>query len=124
MILESSEKRQLIMYVKNERVNIKMKKITRIWHGKTKAEHADIYLKYIEETGLKDYREIDGNLSAKVLRRIEGPICHFLTITEWDSYDSIKKFAGDEYENARYYTEDKKYLLEFEEKVNHYETFE
>lgn len=101
-----------------------MKKITRIWHGTTKAEHADIYLKYVEETGLKDYRNVDGNLSAKILRRIDGKICHFLTVTEWDSYDSIKRFAGKEFEKARYYVEDKKYLLEFEEKVKHYETFE
>lgn len=101
-----------------------MKKITRIWHGKTKAEHADIYLKYIEETGLKEYRNIDGNLSAKVLRSIQDDICHFLTVTEWDSYESIKKFAGNEFEKAKYYAEDNKYLLEFEDKVQHYETFE
>jgi heme-degrading monooxygenase HmoA len=101
-----------------------MKKITRIWHGKTKAEHADIYLKYIEETGLKEYRNVDGNLSAKVLRSIKGNICHFLTVTEWDSYESIKKFAGNEFEKAKYYSEDDKYLLEFEDKVQHYETFE
>jgi heme-degrading monooxygenase HmoA len=101
-----------------------MKKITRIWHGKTKVEHADIYLKYIEETGMKEYRDVDGNLSAKVLRSIKGNICHFLTVTEWDSYESIKKFAGNEFEKAKYYAEDDKYLLEFEDKVEHYETFE
>lgn len=100
-----------------------MKIITRIWHGTTKAEHADIYLKYVEETGLRDYRNVEGNLSAKVLRRLDGDICHFLTVTEWDSYNSIKKFAGNEFEKARYYDEDNKYLLEFEEKVTHYETF-
>ena len=101
-----------------------MKKITRIWHGETKTEHADIYLKYIEETGMREYRNVDGNLSAKILRSIEGDICHFLTVTEWDSYESIKKFAGDEFEKAKYYAEDNKYLLEFEDKVQHYETFE
>ena len=101
-----------------------MKKITRIWHGTTKAEHAEVYLKYIEETGMREYRNVDGNLSAKILRSIEGDICHFLTVTEWDSYESIKKFAGDEFEKAKYYAEDNKYLLEFEDKVQHYETFE
>ena len=70
-----------------------MKKITRIWHGTTNTEHADEYLKYVEKTGLSDYRNIDGNLSAKILRRIDGNICHFLTVTEWDSYKSIRKFA-------------------------------
>lgn len=101
-----------------------MKKITRIWHGTTKAEHADEYLRYVEQTGLSDYKKVEGNLSAKILRRIEGNICHFLTVTEWDSFDSIKKFAGEHYEKARYYDSDKKYLLEFEENVMHYETFE
>lgn len=99
-------------------------KITRIWHGITNSEYADEYLKYVEETGLSDYRNVDGNLSAKILRRIDKDKCHFLTVTEWDSYESIKKLAGDDFEKARYYEEDKKYLLEFEEKVAHYETFE
>ena len=101
-----------------------MKKITRIWHGVTRVEHADEYLKYIEDTGMKEYRHIQGNLSAKLLRRVEGDECHFLTITEWDSYDSIKKFAGENYFNAKYYELDRKFLLEFEENVVHYETFE
>lgn len=101
-----------------------MKKITRIWHGIIKAEHADAYLKYVEKTGLSDYRKVDGNLSAKILRRIDGDICHFLTVTEWDSYKSIMKFAGKDFEKARYYPEDDKYLLEFEESVTHYETFD
>ena len=101
-----------------------MKKITRMWHGITKTEHADEYLKYVEDTGLSDYKNVDGNLSAKILRKIDGNICHFLTITEWDSYESIKKFAGEDFEKARYYPEDEKYLLEFEDNVAHYETFE
>ena len=97
--------------------------ITRIWHGVTKAEDADAYLEYIEKTGILDYKDVEGNLSAKILRKIDGQNCHFLTITEWDSYKSIKKFAGDDFEKARYYEEDKEYLLEFEENVTHYETF-
>ena len=101
-----------------------MKKITRIWHGTTKAEHADEYLKYVEETGRKEYRMVKGNLSAKLLRRIEGSVCHFLTVTEWDSYDSIKKFSGEDYQRAKYYPGDKKFLLSFEELVVHYETYE
>ena len=97
--------------------------ITRIWHGKTKAEHADVYLKYVQDTGLSDYQAVVGNLSAKILRRVEGDICHFLTITEWDSYASIKQFAGEDFTKARYYEDDRKYLLEFEEHVMHYETY-
>ncbi|MGD1840031.1 MAG: antibiotic biosynthesis monooxygenase family protein [Thermonemataceae bacterium] len=97
--------------------------ITRIWHGTTKATHADEYLAYVTKTGLSDYKRTPGNLSAKVLRRIDKDICHFLTVTEWDSYDSIKQFAGENYQKAKYYEEDEKYLLAFEENVLHYDTF-
>lgn len=97
--------------------------ITRIWHGRTKAKDADAYLEYVQGTGLKDYLATAGNVSAKVLRKIEGDICHFYTITEWKDLESIMRFAGDEYEKARYYPEDKEYLLECEETVQHYETY-
>lgn len=97
--------------------------ITRIWHGKTLLKHAEDYLWYIHETGLKDYLNTPGILSAKILRRIEGEYCHFWAITEWPNIDTIKLFAGDDYEKARYYPDDKKFLLEFEEKVIHCETF-
>jgi len=97
--------------------------ITRIWHGITKAEHADIYLNYLQETGIPGYKEIEGNLSVEVWRNIEGDICHFCTVTTWTSIEAIKKFAGDDYLKARYYPEDQQYLLEFEERVQHFETF-
>lgn len=98
--------------------------ITRIWHGTTKAEHADEYLQYVVDTGITDYKNTPGNLGVEILRRIDGDVCHFWTVTKWDSYDSIKKFAGDDHEKAKYYPEDEKYLLEFEPDVLHCETFE
>lgn len=97
--------------------------ITRMWHGKTKIEHSDEYLNYIELTGILDYKSIPGNLSVEIWRRKENDVCHFWTVTKWKSVDSIIKFAGEQYEKARYYPEDEKYLLELEEKVIHYETF-
>ncbi|WKZ37393.1 MAG: antibiotic biosynthesis monooxygenase [Anaerolineales bacterium] len=95
--------------------------IARIWHGITPPAKADEYIEYLNETGVRDYRAVEGNLGVHVLRRIEGGQAHFLTLTFWDSLEAIKKFAGEEYEKARYYPEDKDFLLEFEEKVAHYE---
>lgn len=97
--------------------------ITRVWRGKTKAKDADPYLEYIQKTGLKDYLATAGNVSAKVLRKIQGDFCHFYTITEWKDIENIIIFAGADYSKARYYPEDKEYLLEFEETVEHYETY-
>ena len=45
----------------------------------------------------------------------------FLTVSFWESWDAIRKFAGDEIDRPVYYPEDKEYLLEFEPKVVHYE---
>ena len=98
--------------------------IARTWHGRTKAVHAGEYLKYLFETGIPGYRATPGNAGAWVLRRIEGDVCHFTTLTFWDSREAIRAFAGEDIEAARYYPEDKKYLLEFAPTVTHYEVFE
>jgi heme-degrading monooxygenase HmoA len=100
------------------------KTITRIWHGVTKAEDSEVYLQYLQETGIADYKNTGGNLGVQILRRVENDKCHFWTISRWNSIESIKKFAGEDYERARYYREDEKYLLEFEPNVVHCETFE
>jgi len=98
--------------------------ITRIWHGRTLAKYADEYLQYVIDTGIADYKATDGNLGVEILRRIDGEECHFWTVTKWDSYENIKKFAGEDLEKAKYYPEDAKYLLDFEPNVIHCETFE
>ncbi len=95
--------------------------IARLWHGITPAAKADEYLEYLQKTGVADYRATEGNLSVQLLRRIEGEQAHFLIITLWESVEAIKKFAEEDYEKARYYPEDQDFLLEFEEKVVHYE---
>jgi heme-degrading monooxygenase HmoA len=99
-------------------------RITRIWHGRTRAEHAEEYLQFLIDTGVPDYKSVPGNLSVEIWREIDGEVCHFWTVTKWDSFDSIKQFAGEDYEKAKYYAEDDKYLLEFEPNVRHCETFE
>jgi heme-degrading monooxygenase HmoA len=103
---------------------MKSKIITRVWHGMTRAEHADEYLEFLVKTGVADYKATPGNLSVEILRRLENDVCHFWTVTKWDSFENIKKFAGGDYEKAHYYEEDKQYLLEFEPTVIHCETFE
>jgi heme-degrading monooxygenase HmoA len=95
--------------------------LARIWHGVTSTEKADEYLDYLNRTGIPDYLATPGNRGAFVLRRIEGARAHFSTVSLWDSIESIKRFAGEEYERARYYPEDADFLLEFEPAVQHWE---
>lgn len=95
--------------------------ILRIWHGATKAADAERYADLVQRTGVCDYRATPGNRAVYLLRRVEGDTAHFLTVTLWDSYEAIRRFAGDDVEKAHYYPEDKEFLLEFEPTVKHYE---
>lgn len=99
------------------------KLITRSWHGAVKKQDADTYFKYLVETGIKDYKSTPGVLRVELLKRIEGDICHFHTLTLWKSYEDIKAFAGNDYTKAKYYEKDKELLLELEELVQHFETY-
>ena len=95
--------------------------IARIWHGVTPTSKSDEYLYYLNKTGVPDYKSTEGNLGVHVLRKIEGHQAHFLFSSFWESIDSITKFAGSDTSKARYYPEDKKFLLELEPIVSHYE---
>ena len=96
--------------------------IARIWHGMVKKEHEAIYIDYMIKTGVKDYKSTPGLLKAEILKKEEGDLCHIYTVTKWESYEAIKAFAGEDISKAQYYPEDKMYLLELEEEVQHFET--
>ncbi len=95
--------------------------IARTWHGRVPAAKADAYYAFLQRTGLADYRATPGNRGVLVLRSVEGDVAHFRLITFWDSYEAIRRFAGDDYQRARYYDEDDDFLLEKEERVTHEE---
>lgn len=96
-------------------------RIARLWHGAVPEEKADEYYQYLIDTGIKDYQSTDGFCDLYLLRRNQTGHMHFLLLTIWDSYESIKKFAGNDIDRARYYPKDKEYLLELEPFVEHYE---
>jgi uncharacterized damage-inducible protein DinB len=94
--------------------------ITRVWHGRTKAKDANAYREFLLGEGTTEYREIEENLSISVWEKLDGDVCHFYTVTEWPGIDAVKKFAGEDYQKAKYYPYDNDMLLEFEETVEHY----
>lgn len=95
--------------------------IIRIWHGRTRPERADDYAAFLKETAIPDYRGVDGNEGALVLRGAGVKANDFLTVSLWQSLDAVRGFHGDDIEVAKYYPEDADYLLEFEPHVAHYE---
>ena len=95
--------------------------IVRMWHGRVPTSKAQAYRQFLNERAVPDYQSVAGNLSVHILERKEGEVTHFITMTFWESMEAIKAFAGDDPEVAKYYPEDKDFLLEFEPGVTHYE---
>jgi heme-degrading monooxygenase HmoA len=95
-----------------------------MWHGKVPSNKAAAYHQFLLKTGLADYEATPGNQGVFLLKKEEEGITHFYTLTFWKDKASIIQFAGEEYEKARYYEEDKDYLLEFEPHVTHFDVLE
>ncbi|MBA2337819.1 MAG: hypothetical protein H0V96_08705 [Acidimicrobiia bacterium] len=96
--------------------------IARIWRGRVHTEQAPEYVTYIERTGIAGYRETPGNLAAQMLIRDLGDgRTEVITLSWWESRESITAFAGDDIEQARYYPEDDEDLVDREATVTHYE---
>lgn len=95
--------------------------IARTWRGFTKSEDSDAYLQYLHATGFAEYRATPGNLGVLGLRRIEGDRAEFLLLTLWESEAAIRRFAGDDITQAVFYPEDERFLVERDERVNHFE---
>ncbi|MEM6843480.1 MAG: antibiotic biosynthesis monooxygenase [Bacteroidota bacterium] len=97
--------------------------IARIWQGKTKLEHLEEYTEFMKIRAIPDYEATAGFLKLTFLRRTDHEFAYFNLITFWEDLEVIKNFAGADFEKAKYYPEDDNYLIDFPEKVTHYEVF-
>jgi heme-degrading monooxygenase HmoA len=98
--------------------------IARIWRGVTLREKADEYERYVAQTGIGAYRATPGNRGAWILRRDVGERTEFLTLSMWDSWDAIRRFAGDDPQRAVFYPRDDEFLIDRDLEVVHYEVAE
>ena len=62
---------------------------------------------------IPDYEKTDGFIKLYFLRNTKDGIGHFTLITFWKNMNVIRNFAGNDFEKAKYYLEDSKFLLEF-----------
>ena len=96
--------------------------IFRKWTGRIRTADRDRYVAYIVDTGLADYAKTPGNRGYQMITRdLSDGTTEVSTMSWWDSMDSIRAFAGDEPERARYYPEDDAFLLDRPENVEHAE---
>jgi len=96
--------------------------IARSWRGWTDADRADEYVEYLNRTGVPGLLGTAGNRGVYVLRRrVEGDREEFMVLSLWDDVASIRAFAGDDVDVARFYPEDDAFLVEREWTCAHYE---
>ena len=84
--------------------------IARIWRGAVRRGDSDSYAEYMQRTGIADYAATQGNRGVWMLMREVGELTEVVMFTLWDSLDAVNGFAGDEYETARFYPEDDRFL--------------
>jgi heme-degrading monooxygenase HmoA len=97
--------------------------IARIWHGYTGHENADAYERLLKNeifAGIEG-RKIPGYRGIRLLRRDVGAEVEFVTLMWFDSTDSVREFAGDDYEKAVVPPAARKLLARFDERSQHYE---
>jgi heme-degrading monooxygenase HmoA len=111
--------------------------ISRVWHGWTSQENADAYQKLLRETVLPEIHRVRGFKGARVLRRAvkNGDVkndavkngaakneVEFVVITQFDSIEDVKQFAGADYEVAVIEPAARKLLAHFDARTTLYET--
>ena len=95
--------------------------IARMWRGVVRRDDAESYADYIVRTGMAEYRSTPGNQGAWMLRRDDGDHSEIITFSLWESRDSIRTFAGDDIDQAVFYPEDDRFLIERDLMVRHYD---
>ena len=97
--------------------------IGRIWHGYTTPENANAYeelLKHEIFLGIQD-RHIPGFHEIQLFRRELDDEAEFITIMWFDSLDSVRAFAGEDYEAAVVPPKARAILKRFDARSQHYE---
>jgi antibiotic biosynthesis monooxygenase (ABM) superfamily enzyme len=95
--------------------------IARLWRGWTTPENADAYEDFLRSDMFPSIHRVPGFLGADLLRRDEGDVVAFVTITRFESLDAVRAFAGDDYERAVIEPEARRLLARNDERSEHYE---
>jgi len=97
--------------------------ISRIWHGWTTPQNTDKYEALLKEEifiGIQN-RHIRGFKGIQLLRRQTEDEVEFITIMRFDSLESVREFAGQDYERAVVPEKARAILSRFDGRSQHYE---
>lgn len=95
--------------------------IARTWRGTVAAGRGPAYLDVVGRTGLMDSRSTPGNLGFFMMQRPDGDHDEILTLSLWESADSVRAFAGEDISRAVFYPEDDGWLITRDLHADHWE---
>lgn len=96
--------------------------ILRIWHGYTTPDNAGTYEQLLKKEIFEGIaaKNVTGYHGIQLLKRNLEHEVEFITIMSFEDYESVKSFAGEEYETAYVPLSARKVLSRFDEKSQHY----
>jgi heme-degrading monooxygenase HmoA len=95
--------------------------VSRHWHGVAKAACADAYADHLRQETLPGLRQLPGFVGASVLRRAVASGVEFLVITQWNSLEAIRAFAGADVQAAVVPAKVQDMMIEYDRIARHYE---
>lgn len=95
--------------------------IARHWKGIARKERANEYVAHLRNDTFEEIKKIKGFISASILKRHVPEGVEFLIITEWETLDAVKQFAGEKIEVAVVPELVKEIMVKYDEYVSHYE---
>jgi heme-degrading monooxygenase HmoA len=98
--------------------------IIREWRGWAAKSKAEAYPAHFRTAVLPELRQVPGFLGACLSQRSIGDKIEYLVLTKWTSIDSIRAFAGDDFDKAIVEPGARAALADFDSYVQLYEVIE
>lgn len=93
--------------------------ITRIWHGATPAAMTEEYVSLAKSNCVANCTATPGNLGVMFFHQTEGDVTRHTFISYWKDFDAVKRFAGEDFQKARFFPGEERFLVESDEIVEH-----
>jgi len=95
--------------------------VWRLWRGLTKATRAAAYLEHLQLETFPAIRKLPGFIGASILQRSLPDGVEFLVVTQWQSLEAIRAFAGANIEVAVVPQRVRDMMIEYDAIARHYD---
>jgi hypothetical protein len=95
--------------------------ISRQWTGIAQMEKASAYISHLQNETFPKLSSLKGFLKASILKRNVPEGIEFLVITEWESLEAVRQFAGTDPDVAVVPPVVQEIMIRYDKVVRHYE---